>query len=353
MYAQKTLSLLLAVAGLVSCLGQQQIVSFQQCDGCVDFSNPQIVVDVNDFFAVQRAASDLASDYGRVTGRSATFINGTSPSPYAPLGSNSSYTPPYSYTNRTSNGTASSTIIVGTLGSGGIVDSLVNSGAIDVSQINGTWEAFQTQLVKTNYSSSPTLVIAGSDRRGSVYGIYDISEQIGVSPFYYWVDVKPQPQTSIYMQPTPKTQLSPSVKYRGIFINDEAPSLTGWVNENFPMGKYGPGYNHDFWSLVFEMTLRLRGNYVWPTTWNSMFYVDDELNPVVADQWGIVMGTSHTEPMTRQTKEQQLFLDGPWDWSTNEQGVRDFFAEGAHRTTDWETLYTMCVPSLHHANLPS
>ncbi|KAL9054048.1 MAG: hypothetical protein Q9162_004377 [Coniocarpon cinnabarinum] len=342
MLSTEALLVLASVAGLASGLGQQPIVSFQQCNGCVDFSNPRIVVDANDFYGVQRAAGDLAVDFGRVTGRNASFLNGTAPGSYLPPGSNNSVVlQPGPYSNGTSNSTGSATIVVGTLGSGGMVDSLVNSGALDVSQINGTWEAFQTQLIKSNMSSTPTLVIAGSDRRGSIYGIYDISEQIGVSPFYYWADVPTRRQDKIYMLPTPKIQPTPSIKYRGIFINDECPDLTGWVNANFPMGEYGPGYNHDFWELVFEMTLRLRGNYLWPTTWNSMFYVDDLLDPVVADQWGIVMGTSHTEPMTRQTKEQQLFLDGPWDWSMNEQNVIDFFNQGANRSKTYDTLYTM------------
>ena len=319
-------------------LGQQQVVSFDQCDGCVSFNNPTIVVDNAEWPGVKRAANDLALDFGRVTGRNATV---TTRSSILSGRSNTLF--------KRQNGTyGQPTIVVGTIGKSNLIGNLVNSSAVNISAVQGQWEAFQTQLITQGNSSSPTLVIAGSDKRGSIFGLYDISEQIGVSPFYYWADVAPQPRSNIYMVNEPKTQLSPSVKYRGIFINDEAPSLTGWVNANFPRGPYSPGYNHDFWSLVFEVTLRLRGNYVWPTTWDSMFYVDDPLNPQVADEYGIVMGTSHTEPMTRQTKEQQRFLDGPWDWSTNEQSVTQFMAEGANRSKTFETVGFMRYCKISH-----
>lgn len=314
------LSFIFSFLPFITALGQEPILSFEQCDGCVRFTNPTIVVDDAEWPGVKRAANDLALDFGRVTGKNATV---TSQNGSTIARRQSSLQP---------------TILIGTIGKSNSITSLVKSGALNVSQISGQWEAFQTQLLDNNKKSAPMLVIAGNDKRGSIFGTYDVSEQIGVSPFHYWADVVPQQRNSIYVMNKSKTQLSPSVKYRGIFINDEAPSLTGWVYDNFPTGKYGPGYNHDFWSLVFELTLRLRGNYVWPTTWNSMFYVDDPLDPQVADDYGIIMGTSHTEPMTRQTKEQQLFLGGPWDWSTNEQNVTQFFEQGANRSQTFETV---------------
>ena len=316
----------------IDCLGQQPLVSFEQCGGCVDFTNPNILVDAGDWPGVQRAAGDLATDFGRVTGRNASVI--TQPSG------------PYANPRNNTNGT---TILVGTLGKSSLIDTLVKNGALNVSQISGQWEAFQTQLVTQGNISNPLLVIAGNDKRGSIYGLYDISEQIGVSPFHFWADVSPQPQSSIYITNQPKVQKSPDVRFRGLFINDESPSMTGWVIENFPDTPYGPGFNHNFWSLVFEMILRLRGNYLWPTTWNSMFYEDDPLDPIVADMYGIVMGTSHTEPMTRQTKEQELFLPGPWDWSSNEANITEFFAEGANRSKTYETVSFKQSPFLRSA----
>jgi hypothetical protein len=131
--------------------------------------------------------------------------------------------------------------------------------------------------------------------------IYDISEQIGVSPWYYWADSPPQKHSEIYALDNIKIQGPPSIKYRGIFLNDEQPGLTDWVNNNYPPGKYGAGYDHNMHSHVFELLLRLRANYFWPTTWGSMFNVDDSENQPMADAHGIVMGSSHTEPMVTPT----------------------------------------------------
>jgi len=146
---------------------------------------------------------------------------------------------------------------------------------------------------------------------------------------------------------------SPSVKYRGIFLNDEAPALTNWVETNFPPGQYGPGFNHNFYELVFELLLRLRANYLWPAEWNSMFYVDDVLDGPTANNWGVVIGTSHTEPLARATKEQSLFLNGVWAWATNEQNVTDFMADGVARAKNWETLWTMGMRGLGDTASPT
>ncbi|CAG8977356.1 hypothetical protein HYALB_00011371 [Hymenoscyphus albidus] len=179
------------------------------------------------------------------------------------------------------------------------------------------------------------LVMAGSDKRGSIYGIYDISEQIGISPWYWFADVATSPQANIYALDTVKTQGPPSVKYRGIFLNDEQTALTNWVNQ-----KYG-GYNSKFYVNVFELLLRLRANYLRPTMWDSMFNLDDAKNPQLADEYGIVMGTSHTEPLTRATKEQSRYMSGKWDWASNKNNVIKFLTDGAKRAKPYEVVYTM------------
>lgn len=148
-------------------LGQDRLVSFQQRDGCLQFSNPTIVVDDADWPAVKRAANGLATDFGGVTGHSTT-----------PTIQNATIASNYSHAARP-------TILVGTIGRSSLIGSLVNRSGISVSHIGGQWEAFQTQLLTQNNASSLTLVIIGSDKRGSVYGLYDISEQIDVSPFRY------------------------------------------------------------------------------------------------------------------------------------------------------------------------
>jgi hypothetical protein len=142
-----------------------------------------------------------------------------------------------------------------------------------------------------------------------------VSEQIGVSPWYWWADVPPKKKTAIYALNSKKTQGPPSIKYRGIFINDEQPALTNWVNSN-----YGGKYDSRFHAKVFELLLRLRANYFWPAMWNSKFYVDDSKNGPLADEMGIVMGTSHTEPMARADKEKVK----PWDWKSNQNNLKKY-----------------------------
>ena len=178
-------------------------------------------------------------------------------------------------------------------------------------------------------------MIAGSDKRGTIYGIYDVSEQIGVSPWYWWADVPVQHQDALFVKPGAYVQGPPVVKYRGIFLNDEAPSLTGWVHE-----KYG-NYNHEFYTKVFELLLRLKANYLWPAMWNNAFNEDDPLNPKLADEYGIVMGTSHHEPMLRAQQEWKRHGTGPWDYSTNSAALNKFWDEGIERNKNYESVITL------------
>jgi hypothetical protein len=198
-------------------------------------------------------------------------------------------------------------IIAGTIGKSTLIDSLVSAGKIEVSSIKGQWEAFETQILANPISGlASALVIAGSDKRGTIYGIYDISEQIGVSPWYWFSDVATALRTDIYALNVHKVQGSPSVKYRGIFLNDKQPALTNGVEEKYG----GVGYVSGFYTRVFKLLLRLRANSLWPTMWDSMFAIDDSKNQPLADSYGIVMGTSHTEPLMRSTKEQGKYCSG-------------------------------------------
>jgi hypothetical protein len=131
------------------------------------------------------------------------------------------------------------------------------------------------------------------------------------------------------------------VKYRGFFINDEAPALTGWMNSRYPKSQWGSAFGADFYSHVFELLLRLRANYLWPAMWGSMFNVDDPRNQALADEYGVVMGTSHTEPMMRATNEQTTFMKGPWQWNVNNASMYPFMKEGAIRAKGYESLFTM------------
>jgi hypothetical protein len=164
-------------------------------------------------------------------------------------------------------------IIVGTLDKSPIIDKLVTEKKINVEGIKNKWEATIIQVIDNPVPGiNRALVIAGSDKRGTIYGIYDVSEKIGVSPWYWWADVPVKKHSGLYLIPGTYKLGPPAVKYRGIFINDEAPSLTGWAYK-----KYG-GLNHQFYEKVFELLLRLKANYLWPAMWNNNFDDDDSLN---------------------------------------------------------------------------
>ncbi|KAH6674811.1 hypothetical protein B0J14DRAFT_509929, partial [Halenospora varia] len=294
-------------------IGQAPTISFT--NGALQLAGSStpatILVSSDDWPGVSRAATDLSGDFGRVTGKNLTIAASAASGP---------------------------AIIVGTIGKSKLIDSLISSGKIEVSKINGKWESFQSQVVANPVSGvEKALVVAGSDKRGTIYGIYDISEQIGVSPWYWFADVAVSPQSSIYALDTVKIQGPPSVKYRGIFLNDEQPALTNWVKEKYG----GVGYVSGFYVRVFELLLRLRANYLWPTMWDSMFCLDDPKNQQLADTYGIVMGTSHTEPLMRSTKEQEKYVSGSWDWASNKAKVVSFLTDGAKRAKPYESLFTM------------
>jgi len=317
--------LLLAVsahflAGLsVFALGQPQYVENRPRPGSfliADDSNvATIFVDTNDFPGVIRAAGDLQSDIARVTSHKPLITHERSS-----LGTNA--------------------IIVGTIGKNSIIDDLIRVNKIDASQISGLWESFLIQVVpKPLPGIQNALIIAGSDKRGTIYGIYDLSEQIGVSPWYWWADVPVAHKSSLYVRAGQFVQGPPAVKYRGIFLNDEAPCLTGWVTE-----KYG-NYNHRFYTNVFELLLRLKANYLWPAMWNNCFNEDDPLNPKLADEYGIVMGTSHVEPMLRADKEwnRKGYSASQWNYDKSPDILRAFWEEGIGRNKDFESIITIAM----------
>jgi hypothetical protein len=270
-----------------------------------------LFVDPKDHAGVVRAVNDLQKDIERVTNCTASITHeGES------LGSNA--------------------IIIGTIGKSEIIDRLVRDRKIDVTSIAGKWESFLIQVVpKPLPGVASALVIAGSDKRGTIYGIYDLSDEIGVSPWYWWADVPVLHQDTLSVKPGRHLQGPPAVKYRGIFLNDEAPSLTGWVNEKFGT------YNHEFYTKVFELLLRLKANYLWPAMWNSAFNEDDPLNPRLADEYGIVMGTSHHEPMLRAQQEWKGHGRGPWDYSKNADVLHEFWDQGIQRNKNYESIITL------------
>jgi hypothetical protein len=194
-------------------------------------------------------------------------------------------------------------VLIGTIGKSPILDSLIAAGKVDVSKIQGGWERYRIEVIKDPFAGvSQALVIAGSDRRGTAYGVFSLSEAMGVSPWYWWADAAVQTMSSIYVDATPFTSDQPTVRYRGIFINDEDWGISPWAKKNFDttsnggVGDIGP----KTYAKVFELLLRLKANYIWPAmhpvTKAFNHYADD---PVVADNYAIVMGSSHAEPMLR------------------------------------------------------
>ena len=306
--------LIASLTSQLHALGQPHYVEDRCSPGCFPLAEQAtlapIVVDSNDYPGVVRAATDLQSDISRVTSHSPALLNRVSAQP--------------------------DLIIVGTVDHSALIQRLVESKKIDVSDIKGKWESFFLQVVDRPLPGvKRALVIVGSDKRGTIYGIYDLSEQIGVSPWYWWADVPVQQRDSLFIKPGKFAQGEPAVKYRGIFLNDEAPSLTGWVNEKFG------GYNHQFYAKVFELILRMKGNYLWPAMWNSAFNEDDPLNPKLADQYGIVMGTSHHEPMLRAQQEWKRHGTGPWDYTKNADELQKFWTEGVERNKNYESIITL------------
>lgn len=271
-----------------------------------------IIVNKSEDTAILRAANDLVKDFGRVTGNLPALVESA---------------------------TADRAIIIGSLDSP-LINAMVSRGKFDVSSLQGCREKYLIQTVTAPVEGiGEALVIAGSDRRGVVYGIYEISEQIGVSPWYDWADVPVARQENLSIARGSYTAGEPAVRYRGIFLNDEAPCLTGWVKHT-----YGTDYgDHRFYERVFELILRLRGNFLWPAMWSWSFYADDPLNGKVADEMGVIMGTSHHEPMARNHQEWARKRNeyGAWDYETNQKVIDKFFREGIERAKDTEDLITI------------
>ncbi len=209
-----------------------------------------LVVSDSDWPGIVRAAADLAGDIKKVTGVQPALLHDRA---------------------ELRNVDA---VIIGTIGKSPLIDDLVRRKRLDVSAVAGMWESAVTTIVDRPMPGvRRALVIAGSDKRGTIFAIYDLSEQIGVSPWTWWADVRVPHQDALFVEPGRHIQPVPAVKYRGIFLNDEAPALSGWVHE-----KYG-GYNSKFYVHVFELLLRLKANFLWPAMWNSAFAADDPLNP--------------------------------------------------------------------------
>ena len=270
-----------------------------------------ICVDDSDYTLVKKAAAFLQHDIELVTNKRPAVTNSLS-SPVKNI------------------------ILIGSVDRSGMIRDLINRGKLRADSLRGKWEAFQLQVVHHPFAGvDNALVIAGSDRRGTAYGVFTLSRQMGVSPWYWWADVPVKKKREIFIKDAIYRAGPPSVKYRGIFLNDEAPALSGWVHEKFG------NFNHQFYEKVFELLLRLKANYLWPAMLGNAFNNDDTLNPVMADEYGIVMGTSHQEPMNQAKEHWRHSQLGAWDYTSNDSVLRDFWRKGIENMDHRETIVTL------------
>ena len=316
------------VVALALCLGLLAPAAALACDGPVvvcDGKAPGVAliaaghaatvyVDAGAPKPVLRVAADFADDLGKVSGTPATVVHDLT-------------------------GITGDVVIIGQVGQSPLIDGLIRSGKLKTA-IAGQWEAYTQAVVDAPASGiRRALVIAGADPRGAIYGTYDISAKMGVSPWYWWADVPVAHKTDVSVLPGTRSD-KPVVKYRGFFINDEEPSFGGWAREKFG------GINHQLYAKVFELDLRLKGNYLWPAMWGKAIAADDPQSLDTADEYGIVLGTSHHEPMTRAQDEWHRHTDqgvtgGKWDYTKNADNLRTFWRGGMERAKSHEYLVTV------------
>lgn len=303
-----------ALLSTISMSAADRFVNFKQGDLLLNANNRvEIYMDTNDCKGVSYAAHALLKDIKSVSGATATL---TSDAGFLKKAD-----------------TVRPAILVGTIGHSAAIDQLVKQKRINGNLLKGKREKFIITLIDGQ------LVIAGSDRRGTIYGIYELSQQMGVSPWYDWADVPIEHHDSIFVNKGIYTDGEPAVRYRGIFLNDEAPCLTSWVKNT-----YGTGYgDHRFYQRVFELVLRLRGNMMWPAMWGWAFYADDPENEKTADEMGVVMSTSHHEPMARNHQEYARNRKGweSWNYQKNKANLQKFFREGIERMKGTEQIVTI------------
>lgn len=299
MMIKKLLVLCVAMATFTVTQATERFVKFTPVEGALPLSNASISYSADEYEGVKIAINNLKTDIEKVLGKTPNLLEGA----------------------------GKGNILIGTLGKNKDIDKL------KLANLKGKREKYIITTVGNQ------LVIAGSDRRGTIYGIYELSQQLGVSPWYYWADVPITKRDEAYIIKGTYTDGEPAVEFRGIFLNDEAPCLTSWVKNTFGTD-YG---DHHFYEKVFELILRLKGNMMWPAMWGWAFYADDPENGKLADRMGVMMGTSHHEPMARNHQEYARNREkwGAWNYQTNQEKLDQFFREGIQRMKGTEDIVTI------------
>jgi hypothetical protein len=281
-----------------------------------------IYTDAGDFEVVKKSAEIFASDVERVTGKKPSIVQSRDEIPQ-------------------------NLILVGTIGKNKLLDELIATKKLNIDSIQNQWERYCIQTVQNPFPGvQQALVIAGSDRRGTAFGIFSVSQAIGVSPWYWWADVPIQKSAALGIKQCNYISKSPRVKYRGIFINDEDWGIFQWAKNTFE-----PEYNNigpKTYEKIFELMLRLRLNYIWP----AMHECTKEFGSVpenykLADQYGIVAGSSHCEPMLCNNANWDQKVRGAWNYSLNRDTIYNYWESSVKERGSFEAVWTIGIRGIH------
>lgn len=330
---KKLLSAIFGLFLLVSCAstgtdkGQTITVTHEPEKGYVDLTKATVVFDKSDWDVVKNTAQLFVSDVNLVTGKTIALQN-TLPA-------------------------QGEIVLIGTIGKSQWIDQLATNKRINVSTIENGWERFMITTIERPFEGvDRALVIAGSDRRGTAYGVFSVSKAMGVSPWYWWADVPVVHQDKLFVK-AEYTSETPSIKYRGIFINDEDWGMKPWSEKNFEkeLGDIGP----KTYAKVCELILRLKGNMVAPAmhTCTGAFYSYPD-NKKVTDEYGIIITTSHCEPLlfnNASLKEWDSKRDGEWNYKENRETIYNKLDNRVKEASPYENIYTLAMRGLHDAGM--
>ena len=319
---------LLVILSVASALQSQVVVKENMIQSKSAFplvtSNTKaaVVYDADDYLVVQKTAELFVADVESVTGKQLRLTD-------------------------TVKGDKE-IIVVGTIEKNRLIRQLAEKGKLDISPLEGAWERYLIQTVSRPFPGvSKALVIAGSDRRGAAYGLFSLSEMMGVSPWYWWADVPAKKHKTLYVDAPATLSKTPSVKYRGIFLNDEDWGLKPWAAKTFEKerGNIGPRT----YAKICELLLRLKANHLAPAMHpvSTAFYKIPE-NKLVADTFAIVMGSSHCEPLLLNTaSEWDTQTMGPWNYDKNKEGINRVLTQRVRENSPYENVYTLALRGLH------